>query len=346
MLNKLQNKQLHALRQRLEYPHSVADGIDTHPDLSIVLFNNYVAEVGEQKFINKALEKVTDIKDLGKNNYTYMTDKIKFFKDNRLEIIAWFEEFIERMDRESPIIEMADAVEYGLIEARCSEVTAHDAGFVVYGNDESHEKYGLIAEKLSEWVAEKAAELLFDVASNLENEPLIQTNYRISEFINFDGNIDWFAMGLDISSYLLEEHNEKNSIDSAVFAANALEYIDVSHDRRVDGKIPELTYLTDEQAIRFYNSERVSILDWLNKYVHLETTPLEHGDLLSSLHQWLNNIGLMPNNNGISISDFADILYADKKDHKYFELAVKGLSILVVEQLTTNYQIFYESDFF
>lgn len=354
MLNRLQIKQLNAVRERLENPRDAGDFINTHHDISIGLFNNYLNSVGEFNFLENALKDVMKIEDMCDKNYTLMPDLIGFFDDNRLLIINWFEDYVEKMERESSIIEMADSIEFFLIDSREDDVTAHECGFVVYGNDKNHPRYKLIAETLSRWVAEKSAELLFEVANTLKDEPLIAPDYFISGFINFEENIDFVAMGLGISSYILEENprDANAGIDISKFCKNALLYPDMDHARRVNGKIPELEYFTEEDAIKFYDNNRVEVLDWFNKYIHIDATALEHKDILGSVYSLIKSINLMPRNNdfastnSVSIHSIADIIYADNKNHPYYNLVVNALTILVIEQLTISYQEFYDSDYY
>ncbi|MBO6224909.1 MAG: hypothetical protein J6N72_05590 [Psychrobacter sp.] len=343
MLNKLQAKQMEAVHQRLHSPHLfIEDDLDIRADISAVLFDAYIASVDKLDFINNAVKGPTHVYDDDSTEYlnvTVIADYSDFFDKNRINIIKCFEEYVTRYNTESPIISMSDCVTGQIDREKHEDVTPHEIGLIVYGNDADHAKYDCVARELSYWVAAKSAELFFEVASNLEGEPLVQIDYHIDEFLDHQDAASG-GMGRAQTKAILR------AIGDEEFAKIALGYPDINNNRRVKGEIPELKYISDSMILDFYKFNRSDAINWLNDYINTSNYhhKLKENDLLGSLHLWMNNIGLMPHNNGISIFELADIVYADNQQHKHYRVVIKAIGILMVEWLTTSYQKFHTKD--
>lgn len=340
MLNKLQDKQYQAFIERLTTWHQQPDEIDTSGDISLKLFSAYIDMVSVKDFVEAAI----------KQDSKLLEDGVDFFNKNRLAFIEFFENAVAHDDNSTSILCMANLIEMQAVGSddeggrNYEEITPHDIGFIVYGNEQQHAKYNHVAKELSRWVAMKSADVFYDTANYLvkhKGELLITPEYRIDEFLDSqsEGVYGKAEMGWAQTKYILD------TIDADVFAANALSYPDLKNGKRENGKISQLAYLED--GFRFYHFNRADTLNWLDSYVQLnqEHHNLKQGDLLGSVHVFLTKIGLMPPNNGISIHAIADILYANNKEHKHYNTVIDAIAILAVEALTVSYQQFDQAEF-
>lgn len=340
MLNKLQDRQYQAFIERLTTPQLQPDEIDTSGDISLKLFSAYIDMVSVKDFVEAAI----------KQDSKLLEDGVDFFNKNRLAFIEFFEDAVGNDDNSTSILCMAHLIEMQSVGSddeggrEYQEVTPHDIGFIVYGNEQQHAKYNHVAQELSKWVAMKSAGVFYDTANYLvkhKGELLITPEYRIDEFLDFQSKsiAGKTEMGWAQTKYILD------TIDADVFAANALSYPDLKNGKRENGKISQLAYLED--GFRFYHFNRADTLNWLNDYIELgqEHHNLVQHNLLGSIHKWIKDIGLMPLHHRPSIHDIADILYANNKGNKHYVMVVQSLAILVVEVLTVSYQNFDQAEF-
>lgn len=345
MLNKLQKKQMDAVLMRLENPESVDKGVFTKGDISLALFNAYIDEINVLNFVNSAIKGLRrDPNDEDKwdtSNLTPVNSVIDFYDKNRLNIIDHFEKSANSdNDITSPIMVMAD-----LIDAQqeddgdfhYEEITPHDIGLVVYGNDKQHAKYDIISREMVSWIIEKSTDLFFEVASNLKGEPLIEYDYRIGEFLDQQHNDKIAGMGWAQTKYILD------TIDADDFAKIALTYPKLDHKNRIDGKIPALKYIDDANS--FYDFNRLDTLSWFQDYINMPPSvhKLKQHDTLGSLQLWIDNIGLTPPS-GLGLNELASIIYTNNKEHPYYNLIINAITILAVEVLTVSYQAFDSAD--
>lgn len=341
MLNKLQQKQMDALQMRLENPEMLDPSIHTKGDLSLALFNAYISAVDKLKFVNNAIIGLRKDKndEYDDANLTPVDDAETFYQENRLNIIKYFE---KDDDGISSIIAISDLINtqqddgYDGEYSDYQEVTPHSIGLIVYGNDKTHAQYYLVCRELVTWITAKSADLFYDVARSLPNEPLIEPDYRIDEFLEQQHDSK-LGMGWAQTKYILDTLNAKE------FAEIALLYPKMDNKNRTDGKCQRLKYMED--PLHFYDFNRLDTLSWLNDYINNgpEINGLKTGDLIVSLQLWLKNIGLMPIS-GISINEMTDIIYANNKANLYYDIVINAIAILIVEALTVNYQEFDRRD--
>ena len=336
MLNTLQKKQYDAVRSVLSR--------NTSELLSLDLFEAYLEHVDCSKFAASAvLFKRPNKTDLGisMRKVSLNCTAMDFFSRHREKIAKFFESLAEDhqglfSSETTSIMVASDIATRGSIKQSPLVVTPHDAGLALYGVSSAGAKFQRIAEVTVIVISEVAAELFLKVASSIPGEPLVERDYFIPEFLNRVGDGDFSEFGLEIVKYTFDD------VGAEIFVKNALTYKS-NNGARKDGKLVNLDYI--DGYIDFYDSNKLSIINWLNAHIESgKSEILVKGDLLNSIYKSIENFGL--NSYGqkpiVSLHEIASIIYGNSKDNSAgYDVIAKTLMILVVEQISLEYQRYY-----
>lgn len=336
MLNNLQTKQFAAVRSMLSRNNSEL--------ISLELFDAYLEHVDCIKFAESAVL-FKRIHYPGAGTAMRMVrlncSSIDFFRHNRAKLAKFFEGLAE--DRRgllstetTSLMVVADLASRSATKQDLA-VTPHDAGLALYGMKSEGSEFQSIAEMAVVVVAEVAAELFLTVASTIEGESLVERDYFIPEFLNRVKDGDFSRLGLKVAKYTFD------SVGAEIFVKNAVNYHPNNNALRKDGKLTNFDYIND--YIHFYDFNKSDVISWFNAHIESENrNNLVKEDLLNSVYKLIENLGLNSYDNQpiVSLHEIAAIIYGNNNDNSVgYHVVAKALMILVVEQLSLEYQTYY-----